>query len=617
MQSDYYINLHFNQAVSQRTGYAFKIGDKGCTFHLHCEDLDPTGMLPHIVFNHPNNTCVEGVPDGSGRDYTYTIQGNEFGVCGKTVVDLKFYDSLDATQRISTASFMIEIIADTYTDFEESSSSYADSLERAREEIDAAILELQDAEEDLNDMSTEFANTLQDYIDAFGNTGPINPRGAYDNDTPYVPRDAVSYTAAGKTLTYINKQACTGIAPTDPDEGAAHWQIMIDVAVGGAFSALEDVSIDPQTLANGQVPMYNSTSEKWENTDLPTESFEGCSDVDIDSTQLTGGEVPKFNHTSGKWEAGAAVDPADIENSCTSDATNKPLAAAQGKFLKDLADTNFSSQGNINLVDNGWFTINQKGFTTTSFSTSNAYTVDRWLCIGSSNGGSVTITANGLQLNRENQASTGYLSQFLEKITLGKPYTLSIMLADGTIVQKSGILATTSDEIHFNFLSDAGQARIYYYSGGSTWTVDILVYAGKSFTVRAVKLEIGTKSTLQNDVEPNGIIELLKCQKYQYRIIAKVAYAIIATGVMDDATTLWCEIPLPVPMRTANSIAYSGDVYIRLGGAIKTISSLSAELRSPNILSVYVTCSTSLTAGVPAQLIFGSTSTYIDINSNL
>ena len=300
MQSDYYINLHFNQAVAQRTGYAFKIGDKGCTFHLHCEDLDPSGMFPHIVFNHPNNTCVEGVPSGSGRDYSYTIAGNEFGVCGKTVVDLKFYDNNnDATQRISTASFMIEIIPDTYTDFEEASSSYADSLERAREEIDAAILELQgaehdleEAETDLGNMSDQFAETLQDYIDAFGNTGPINPRGTYDDDTPYVPRDAVAYTAGGKTLTYINKQASTGIAPTDPDEGAAHWQIMIDVAVGGAFSALEDVSINPQTLADGQVPVYNDTDDVWENKTI-------------------------------------------LENSLTSTATDKALTAAKGKELQD------------------------------------------------------------------------------------------------------------------------------------------------------------------------------------------------------------------------------------------------------------------------------------------
>lgn len=249
MISDYYVNLHFNQAIAQRTGYAFKIGDKGCTFHFHCEDLDPSSMYPHIVFNHPNNTCVEGVPTGSGRDYAYTIQGNEFAVIGKTVVDLKFYDALDATQRISTASFIIEILPDTYTPFEEASSSYADSLERAREEIDAAILELQgaehdleEAETDLDNMSDQFADTLQDYIDAFGNTAPINPCGEYDPAEQYVPRDAVEYTAGGKTLTYINRSACTGIAPTDPDHGAEHWQIMIDMPIPSVKDSLTSTS---------------------------------------------------------------------------------------------------------------------------------------------------------------------------------------------------------------------------------------------------------------------------------------------------------------------------------------------------------------------------------------
>lgn len=299
MISDYYVNLHFNQAIAQRTGYAFKIGDKGCTFHFHCEDLDPSDMYPHIVFNHPNNTCVEGVPTGSGRDYAYTIQGNEFAVIGKTVVDLKFYDALDATQRISTASFIIEILPDTYTPFEEASSSYADSLERAREEIDAAILELQgaehdleEAETDLDNMSGQFADTLQDYIDAFGNTAPINPRGEYDPAEPYVPRDAVQYTAGGKTLTYINRSACTGIAPTDPDHGAEHWQIMIDVSVGGSFSALSDVSVDPQTLADGQVPVYYATGQVWENKTI-------------------------------------------LEDSLTSTDTDKALTAAKGKELQD------------------------------------------------------------------------------------------------------------------------------------------------------------------------------------------------------------------------------------------------------------------------------------------
>jgi len=219
MNSNYNINLHFNQAITQRTGYAFKIGDKGCKFNIHCEDLDPTGMNPHIIFNHSDGTCVEGIPTTiSARDYEYVIQGNEFGVCGKTVVDVKFYDGDPATQRISTASFMIEILPDTITPFDENAGPYADSLERAKEELDEAT-------SDLSDMDALFAQTLQDYIDAFGNTAPINPRGAYDPNILYKPRDAVYYTSGGKTLTYLNNLECTGVDPTN----TSNWQPIIDI----------------------------------------------------------------------------------------------------------------------------------------------------------------------------------------------------------------------------------------------------------------------------------------------------------------------------------------------------------------------------------------------------
>lgn len=220
MTSNYFVKLHFNQAIAQKTNYAFKVGDKGCTFHLHCEDHDPTDMLPHIVFNRSDGTCVEGTPIGSGRDYTYTVMGNEFGVCGKTVVDLKFYDADPATQRISTASFIIDVIPDTLTPFDTPPSPYADSLEQAREE-------LEDATEDLANMDSLFAQTLQDYIDAFGNTAPINPRGAYNPAALYNPRDAVYYTVNNKTVTYMNNLECTGVLPTN----TSNWQPLFDIAV--------------------------------------------------------------------------------------------------------------------------------------------------------------------------------------------------------------------------------------------------------------------------------------------------------------------------------------------------------------------------------------------------
>lgn len=47
--------------------------------------------------------------------------------------------------------------------------------------------------------------------------------------------------------------------------------------VSGAFEDLSDVEIDDQTLADGDVPIYNSTTEKWENGQL---SVDGKMDID-------------------------------------------------------------------------------------------------------------------------------------------------------------------------------------------------------------------------------------------------------------------------------------------------------------------------------------------------
>lgn len=744
MQSDYYINLHFNQAVAQRTGYAFKIGDKGCTFHLHCEDLDPSDMFPHIVFNHPNNTCVEGVPTGSGRDYAYTIAGNEFGVCGKTVVDLKFYDNNnDATQRISTASFMIEIIPDTYTDFEESSSSYADSLERAREEIDAAILDLQgaehdleEAEGDLDNMSGQFADTLQDYIDAFGNTAPINPRGAYVAATEYHPRDAVEYTAGGKTLTYINRETCTGIAPTDPDYGAHYWQIMIDVSVGGSFSALSDVSVDPQTLADGQVPVYDATGQVWENktilensltstaTDLALTAakgkelqdnkqaktletpitvagtskttvetaLDGINDYVDDSvaaivdvygaknicdlegylnkcnvaftksgnaysftmnstfytsiftllshdtaltvtaTSITGdcytslideNDTPVYEiapgsninvtQTFSKIKFAPALDLTTvtitglmIRDARISDNTVVPYAKTNIQLTVDKAEK--SQLSNRNLLDNPWFTVNQRGITSATI-VNNTYYFDRWLATYATNTGTIEAVSGGVKLTPA-AGDYVYIKQRSEIFTslYGKVITASVLLSDGTI--KSGTITRTSGTTQ-DFI-DESNIRVRIVSNN-----DFEIRVGTTITIRAVKLEVGTASTLQLDVAPDYTTELLKCQRYFQRIAARENYAILATGVMDDATALWGQIPLTVPLRATPTVSTAGTFNIRHGGSLKNVSSVTLELRNPTMLSVFVISSTSLTAGTPAQFLFNSTSTYIDLSAEI
>ena len=500
MNSDYYINLHFNQAIPQKTGYAFKIGDKGCTFHLHCVDLNPTGMNPHIVFNHSNGTCVEGVPTGSGQDYVYVIQGNEFGVCGQVVVDLKFYDAIGelATQRISTASFTLEVIPDTLTPFDEGSSSYADSLEHAREELDAAILALQgaeedlgDAEEDLDDMSELFGDTLQDYIDAFGNTAPINPRGVYDATATYHPRDAVSYTHNGRTLTYMNMRQSTGVAPTDTD----YWQVIVDVSIGGTFSALDDVDIDDTTLADDQVPMWDDTEGKWKNKSLP-----------------------------------ATVD--DLNSTSTTD----NLSANMGHTLSDNIQHD-------NLLHNSYFMgggsqqggkqfpINSRGLT--SYTAGSSFSIDGWALAGSPNNSSLDIVSDGIIVTHPNTSGTYSIYHYIDDYEqyIGKTLTISFMgeMLEGSncdiVVWYHPFSADWRGDYVTTGFSDGLKSLTFTVPNDATGLAIIIASNGANqpykVKLKAAKLELGSVQTLAhkinntwvlNDAHPDFALELAKCQ---------------------------------------------------------------------------------------------------------
>ena len=643
MQSDYYINLHFNQAVAQRTGYAFKIGDKGCTFHLHCEDLDPSDMFPHIVFNHPNNTCVEGVPEGSGRDYEYTIQGNEFGVCGKTVVDLKFYDNNnDATQRISTASFMIEIIPDTYTPFDEASSSYADSLERAREEIDAAIVELEGAERDLDDMSGQFADTLQDYIDAFGNTAPINPCGEYDLAEPYVPRDAVEYTAGGKTLTYINRSACTGIAPTDPDHGAEHWQIMIDVAVGGSFSALSDVSVDPQTLADGQVPVYDDTDDVWKNKTILENSLTSTA-TDKALTAAKGKELqdnkqPKeletpitiagTQETTTEGALGAlntAKQGTTLDTAITIDGTSKTTVETALSGLNAYSDKLKGLLSNENLFDNPWFTVNQRGISGTHYED---YMADRWDSYGFAGTLITTNTlSNGIRI--QSGSTEGWRAmQNIEnyKMLSGKVVTFSINI----------ISANPTPTVFLYSTSPNGSNGTWLVIGTST-TTGILSFTftlpdlssatglcialqgveSQDITIRAVKLELGSVSTLALDVAPDYTTELLKCQRYYFRNTSTENYAHIAIGTAMSTTSVYIVLPIPVPMRTTPTFAYAGSLSFMTNGSDVSVSSVTAYPKTDHTCLLVLDLASSVTAGASGSVHFSTSGSYYELKADL
>ena len=203
MTSAYSINLNPNITTPVKTGYTFKSGDKGITFNIAVTEMDPTGTSAKIAFHRANGTSVEAALSGQGPTYSYTILGNEFAVPGVVVADVKFYQS--TTQRVSTASFVFNVINDTLDGLGGGTAGYSDELETLRAEMEEA------------------AEVLDDYIDAYGELKPLNPCGDYNASTTYHPCDLVTYNNAN----WICKAECTGQAPAT---GSAYWMRGTDAA---------------------------------------------------------------------------------------------------------------------------------------------------------------------------------------------------------------------------------------------------------------------------------------------------------------------------------------------------------------------------------------------------
>lgn len=158
---------------------------------------------------------------------------------------------------------------------------------------------------------------------------------------------------------------------------------------------------------------------------------------------------------------------------------------------------------NRNFIDNPWFTVNQRGITSATI-VNNTYYLDRWLATYATNAGTIEVVSGGVKLTPA-ASDYVYIKQRSEIFTslYGKVITASVLLSDRTI--KSGTIIRTSGETQ-DFI-DESNIRIRIVSNN-----DFEVRVGTTTTIRAVKLEVGSVSTLANDVAPNYAFELAKCR---------------------------------------------------------------------------------------------------------
>lgn len=267
---------------------------------------------------------------------------------------------------------------------------------------------------------------------------------------------------------------------------------------------------------------------------------------------------------------------------------------------------------NPNLLDNPWFTVNQRNIASWN-NESGGYSVDRWKhdanATGNITNGVYTCDAPTYQIWEDDRITP----------LLGKTLTISWMLSDGSIGFETETLpsALTSDYV-FPFTNN------YVTLGLKSENSSQVARITAGVAIRAVKLELGSVSTLAMDTAPNYATELLKCQRYFQRI-GLAEYVNIGSGIVKTSTVAACVINIQ-PLRKdlkkkEGGVSLHGTVYIWNGthfdGAGDQSTSLSGFAIGKDGYGTIDFNSTELTVSSPAVFQFRDTTSYIDLSADL
>ena len=242
------------------------------------------------------------------------------------------------------------------------------------------------------------------------------------------------------------------------------------------------------------------------------------------------------------------------------DSTYQPFAKTNKQLTNDKAE--LTQISNPNLLDNPWFTVNQRGITTLSEG-GDVYTIDRWMKSASTitftlaNDGTVSLTNTGTATPEWRQRIE---PEFAEKFLDGKTFTLSV-LKDGVVYSATDVYSYSENKILARI--DIGDAYVELRNLPTLTYRCFVRVIFKANTqnktvsgIRAIKLELGSVSTLAMDAAPNYATELLKCQRYFVRLQG-TTNCLLGWLRAQNATNLWGFIQMPVPMRAVPSLSYS------------------------------------------------------------
>lgn len=181
------------------------------------------------------------------------------------------------------------------------------------------------------------------------------------------------------------------------------------------------------------------------------------------------------------------------------------------RIMNENADVLDGAISRPNLLDNPWFTISQAGYFENHGSTK--FACDRWMA----SGGITSVTFSDGLVIKSNSTNEG-LTQRIHKGILhhGDIVTFSVNV-DG-VVYRANTIHIELDGVGRNVnVLGTDAYHFYYRSYESSGYVDFKFVKNTAWNgekVIAMKIELGSSSTLKNDLVPDYAVELLKCQRY-------------------------------------------------------------------------------------------------------
>lgn len=294
---------------------------------------------------------------------------------------------------------------------------------------------------------------------------------------------------------------------------------------------------------------------------------------------------------------------------------------------KDQARANLgvgAGATNPNLFLNPWFTVNQRG--RTSFSTTGML-VDGWRVTG----GRLTHTINADGSITIGHGGTGTLANRIDlpsTALAGKTVTLSVMLGDGSIGSWTVTVPapTASSQLIISSTFSGRTINFYVMAASSAYGYSLGISSNNpstDITIRAVKLELGSVSTLANDAPPDYASELAKCQRYYMRFKG-AQFLYLGFALAEGASQAYAAIQLPVPMRVRPTVTTSGTLTLWGGTTSNSheVTSLAANASgTPATDCSYVKVranSSGLTTGGIYELDFrNDTAAYLELSAEL